>query len=635
VAVDPTFPAGGGPDSFVTALALDGEGRLLLSGQFTTVDGVVRPRLARLLPDGTLDESFTPLIDRRVGRIQPLADGRVLITAGFTNVNGVFRPGLARLQADGSLDPGFAPPALPDPEQSLTGTAAPDGTVYVTGAFTNLGGLPRNRLARLLSSGAVDAAFEAPFGPEDRVSVLAVQADGKPLVSGSFTKVAGLSLPHLARLQLDGSVDATYRPPLDPAWEPDRALLLPDGRLLLAVQLPASEPGLYRPTLLLRLTGEGSLDPTFDAALGWPGALVEGAVRSLAVQPDGRVLVGGLLYRVNRQPRVGIARLDVDGTLDQCFEVSLSSELFVPAMAVDAVGRVVIGHFSQSLQGWPRPYLARLVAPEDCDPGVIELGVPGLSAREDALRVVVPVVRRGGADREQTAAFTTRAGTAEPDIDFSATRGVVRFAPGERSRFFSVPVRMDQLTEGPETFEVVLTEAGGGASLGSQTRTIVTLTDGVAGAAGAPDTNFGVRLDGPVRLIQPLADGGAVIAGNFTNVNGTPCPSVARLHGDGSRDATFVRTQPLNGELTGLAVDAGGRVIVGGSFQFVDGVWRPGLARFDSRGGLDRAFAPFDDWPTNRFGEAVAVGALTLLAEGDLVASISAPRPTVPLAACW
>lgn len=266
------------------------------------------------------------------------------------------------------------------------------------------------------------------------------------------------------------------------------------------------------------------------------------------------------------------------------------------------------------------------MAPEDCDPGVIELGVPGLSAREDALRVVVPVVRRGGADREQTAAFTTRAGTAEPDIDFSATRGVVRFAPGERSRFFSVPVRMDQLTEGPETFEVVLTEAGGGASLGSQTRTIVTLTDGVAGAAGAPDTNFGVRLDGPVRLIQPLADGGAVVAGNFTNVNGTPCPSVARLHGDGSRDATFVRTQPLNGELTGLAVDAGGRVIVGGSFQFVDGVWRPGLARFDSRGGLDRAFAPFDDWPTNRFGEAVAVGALTLLAEGDLVASISAPR---------
>jgi hypothetical protein len=49
--------------------------------------------------------------------------------------------------------------------------------------FTELGGLPAKRLARLLSDGSVDPTFQSPFAPTNTLSVVEVQPDGKPLVA--------------------------------------------------------------------------------------------------------------------------------------------------------------------------------------------------------------------------------------------------------------------------------------------------------------------------------------------------------------------------------------------------------------------------------------------------------------------
>ena len=128
-----------------------------------------------------------------------------------------------------------------------------------------------------------------------------------------------------------------------------------------------------------------------------------------------------------------------------------------------------------------------------------------------------------------------------------------------------------------------------------------------------------------MQAILPLADGRAVIAGTFTNVNGQFSPNLARLRADGTLETAFLHSQPLDGDVMSLAMDAAGRLLVAGYFQHVDGLWRPGLARFGSDGTLDNTFAPFDAAPTNAYG-GVTLQAVTVLADGGIVCSADGSR---------
>src|SRR5207244_3676340 len=112
----------------------------------------------------------------------------------------------ARLNADGSLDT-----LNPTSNFQVVSTALqPDGKWLIGGYFTTVGSLPRNRIARLNADGTVDASFN----PNANAAVrgVALQTDGKIIISGDFTNVAGLTRNHIARLNTDGSVDTAYNP---------------------------------------------------------------------------------------------------------------------------------------------------------------------------------------------------------------------------------------------------------------------------------------------------------------------------------------------------------------------------------------------------------------------------------------
>src|SRR2546427_5693223 len=207
VGVDPAYPAGGGPDYLVRTVALQPDGRVLIGGLFTNVNGLKRPDLARLNIDGTLDESFSPQLDFDPRGIFPLSDGRIFISGSFTNVNGTARFNLAMLNSDGSLDTSFEPRLPSRPSDTLTGVPSPDGTVWVTGSFTNLGGLPRNRFARLLANGSVDPACPSPFTATNSLTVAAVQPGGRGLVAGNFYAGAGTPMAGGGRPKPAASAD--------------------------------------------------------------------------------------------------------------------------------------------------------------------------------------------------------------------------------------------------------------------------------------------------------------------------------------------------------------------------------------------------------------------------------------------
>ena len=158
--VDTTFTPGGGNsagfDLDVTCIALQSDGKIIVGGGFTQDGRTSRNRIARLNLNGTLDTTFDPGTGANdtVWALAVQPDGRVVIAGQFTTVNGVPHSKVARLNANGSLDLSFNP--APDGTVAAMALQA-DGKVLISGAFTTVSGAPRSHVARLMSDGGVDS----------------------------------------------------------------------------------------------------------------------------------------------------------------------------------------------------------------------------------------------------------------------------------------------------------------------------------------------------------------------------------------------------------------------------------------------------------------------------------------------
>jgi uncharacterized delta-60 repeat protein len=156
----------GNVDSFVFAVLMQPDGAVLIGGSFATVGGVSRNGIARLNATGSLDSFFNPgsgvdgasiCCEVRSMALQP--DGRVIIGGGFTSVNGIPRNNIARLTSIGALDNSFTP--QPGPDYGVTSVALQtDGKLIIGGLFASVDNAPNVRIARLNSNGTPRRRFE-------------------------------------------------------------------------------------------------------------------------------------------------------------------------------------------------------------------------------------------------------------------------------------------------------------------------------------------------------------------------------------------------------------------------------------------------------------------------------------------
>jgi len=220
-------------DGVMSVIKLPGDS-FYIAGQFTTVNNTARTAIARLQPDGSLDGGFVPNLaaPRTLVSAAVQADGKVVIAGRFSSVDGQSRTNVARLQADGKLDATFQPGSGLD-DQATAVVLQPDGKAIMGGFFTTYNGVARSRIARLNLDGSLDTSFDPGTGisggADPGVLALAVQPDGKVLVAGDFTHYNGTERKGLLRLR--GS------PPVIPA-KPFRLEVggrRPDGKFELRV----------------------------------------------------------------------------------------------------------------------------------------------------------------------------------------------------------------------------------------------------------------------------------------------------------------------------------------------------------------------------------------------------------------
>ena len=214
--------AGTGAKPSVDAMHILPDGKILIAGGFTNVNGIAKQGIARLNADGTLDTSYSLTLtgSLSLGRILPSPGGKLLLVGAFTSIGGINTTNIARLHPDGTPDTGFvSATVLPGLQADTRALVRPivqaDGKIVIGGTFTNVGGLSRNGVARLNADGSLDTSFDPGTGVSlgfdtggattvPTTYSLVQQPDGKILIGGSFYNVNGVQQQNLARLNGDG-----------------------------------------------------------------------------------------------------------------------------------------------------------------------------------------------------------------------------------------------------------------------------------------------------------------------------------------------------------------------------------------------------------------------------------------------
>ncbi len=308
--LDTSFDPGSGANNVIYEIALQSDGKILIGGLFTSYDGTARNYIARLNADGSLDATFDPGTgaNHYITALALQSDGKILIGGAFTIYDGITRIHIARLNTDGSLDATFDPGT--GANGGVTSIALQsDGKILIGGAFTIYDGTNRNRIARLDDDGSLDATFDPGAGANSYITALALQSDGKILIGGMFTDYDGTAINHIARIEDDGDIDATFGVGTGANSAIYSIALQSDGKILIG-GLFTSYDGTAR-NYIARLDDDGSLDATFD-----PGSGANNYVFAITIQTDGKILIGGQFTTFDGDTANRLARLNTDGELD-------------------------------------------------------------------------------------------------------------------------------------------------------------------------------------------------------------------------------------------------------------------------------------------------------------------------------
>jgi uncharacterized delta-60 repeat protein len=638
------------PNQAVNCIVVEPDRNVVLGGYFTslqpldTASSTPRNHIGRVNPYGVPDTTLAPDAAGTVFASASVSGGQTIIGGTFLSISGVSRSYLARLNANGSLDTAFAP-TISGPVQAIA--IQSDGRILIGGSFTQVDGVVVGNIARLNPDGTVDGTFNP--NTDANVTAIAFQSNGQILIGGNFTLLApngsttGYQVSNLARLNTDGSVDLTFNP--GPNGSVFAITVQSDGRIIIGGGF--TSVGVATRAYIARLLPSGALDTApFDPEANFP-------IYSIAVQGDGKILIGGSFtglfpqtgkiaapttstgpYGTVTLPAPGanatvpiyinhLARLNTDGTLDTSFYPDPDSDVL--SIAVQSDGKIVVSGLLTSFaqNGAPTGTIRNYVGRVNADGSLDASFNPDANALVDSVSVLsnghilvggsFTTLQPNGASAPT---FANHVAILNPDgsIDTSFAADSNSTATGQVSALAQQP-------NGQFLY---------GGSFGPLYGSPAPYLSRLNGDASA-DTSFNSGADGPVNAISVLpngastqipsnsavwlettgevrhaysassngevvatalqADGKVIIGGLFTNFAGVSgLQNLARLNIDGTVDTSF--NPVLSGVVSAIVIQPNGQIVIGGGFTNVDGVNNAYLARLNADGTVDATFAP-------------------------------------------
>ena len=574
--LDPTFNYGTGPNSWVLATAIQSDGKIIIAGDFTSYNGTARNRIARINVDGTLDVTFNPGAgaNNSVLSISIQSDGKIIIGGYFTFYIGTTINRIARINVDGTLDATFNPGAGTN-NPVFTTAIQNDGKIIIGGNFNSYNGVTKNYIARINVDGTLDATFNSGAGPSNSVYTTAIQSDGKIIIGGEFYTYNGATRNFIARLNTDGTLDATFNPGTGADYTVMVVAIQNDGKIIIGGDFDS-----YNGTIrgrIARLNTDGTLDANFNIVLG-----ASNSVLSIAIQSDGKIIIGGAFtfYNgaastfYNATVRNCIAKLNTDGTIDFTFNPSFGANNSVATTAIQNDGKIIIGGSFTSYNETFRNHIARLNADGTLDatfnPGTGASSEVRTTAIQSDGKIII-----GGAFFSYNYISINRIARLKADGTLDVT---FKLGTGADGTVFTTAIQSDG--------KIII--GGDFTSFNGTARNHIARlnSDGTLDATFNP----GSGADGTVFTTAIQSDGKIIIGGDFASYNGTTKNHIARLYADGTLDATFNNGTGVNGTVFTTAIQSDGEIIIGGVFNSYNGITRSQIARLNANGTLDANF---------------------------------------------
>jgi uncharacterized delta-60 repeat protein len=532
------------------------DGKFLVGGDFTRLGATPSLYLARLHANGAVDPTFVaPVVSGNVHAMLMQADGKICVAGDFAFVNGVRSGGLVRLNADLAVDStftvgqGFDGAVYALAQQS-------DGRLLVGGEFLRYGADYANRILRLNADGTRESGFGF-INTLHPVRVIRIGQDGKAVIGGGgFSDGSMGTSGFIYRLLSTGMVDGSWHLNGFSSFGPNAPVLalqqMPDERWIMAGAFSA---GNYGGSRVARLTKDGAPDTSFVLD---PALQNARNIRFVADAGAGRLLIAG--------DDLPLSRVTSGGARDSSLPALPFTNGDIRSASVESDGAIRIwGAFT----GATRLAGSVTLAANGASFGAVQGETPrGLSAIFDAQPVT--------GNR-----FLVRGGFTH--VNDTPRRGLVRLnADGTVESAFNPGVTLSTADTGRFAVQ------GDGRILVHTGTALARLL-----ADGALDSSYAQVNYTPGTVIVDR-DGGALVANGGTGGVFASTMGVRRVTPGGALTPDF--SVSVTGIVNDMAVQAGGRILIGGGFGSINGSSWSGLARVFTNGTHDPSY------PTSGFG---------------------------------
>jgi len=351
-----SFGFGSFPATSVKKIVVQPDGKILVGGYFHNYGNQGYPSILRLNSDGSLDNTFNPgslFLNDTIHAIKLLSSGKILVGATTNR--------LKLLNSDGTLDVSFN-----------SGGSGPNGSVYaidvlsngkiiIAGEFTQYNLTSNiNRLVILNTDGSIGQTVPTS-GTNGSIYNIKCYDDNNiygtesVLIPGNFTDFSGSSVKYIAKLNIlpNGNftlVNSYYN------WtsylgtnstifamdvfynDLDDVNEIIIGGSFTSFEFFGTNSPITANYIAKFRSDNGEFIQAFNTTLG-----ANNTVRSLSVQTDGKVIIGGSFTQYNNIDKIRLARLKLDGSLDTAFFFNTGANNNIEAIAIQSDGKIIIG----------------------------------------------------------------------------------------------------------------------------------------------------------------------------------------------------------------------------------------------------------------------------------------------------